>query len=326
MIFFKQTQRFHFSFFLFTLLFSTATAAHAALLDKVVAVVNDDIITMSELDQEAEQYVERVRAAVPEDQLDDALAAMRSDVLNNIIENKLIQQKAKSRGLSISADEFNAAYKNLIAENGVTKEQFIKQLEQAGMSAAFHRKMFKNQMLQSKLISYEIRSKIIITEEMIQKYYDNEYVESVSDGGYYLLQMGFAWEDGKKAEALKQAERVHKLAASGKDFKELARKFSDLPSAKDGGDVGVFKAEEMPEIMRVVIVNLPDNSVSEIIETPSGFQFFKVLSSQKGGVLTKVPYESVKEEIREKLYNKQFKTNYDKWVNELRDQAYIEIN
>lgn len=326
MTLFIRIQNIFLSILLFTALLSPHSTTQAALLDKVVAVVNDDIITMTELDFEAEQYVSKVKSSVPADELAEALQHMRSEVLDRLIEDKLIQQKAKSRKVSITADEFNAAYQNLLDSNGMTREQFVAQLEKNGLTADFHKKMFRNQMLQSKLISYEIRSKIVITEDMMQDYYDNEYIEAVADGGYYLLQMGFTWDDGNKSEALEQAERVRDLAASGKDFKELARKFSDLPSAPDGGDIGVFQADELPEVMREAIINLPENDISEIIETPSGFQFFKVLSSEKGGVISKVPYETVKEEIRETLYNQKFKDDYNQWINDLKTQAYIEKN
>ncbi len=315
---------------LFICLFQVAVV-NATLLDKVIAVVNDDIITMSELDAEAEQYEQKIREKAPADQQASALEQMRQEVLEDLIEKRLLMQKANEMNLKITADEFNTAYEQMVASNNMTKEQFIATLEQNGMSASFHKELFRTQMLEAKLINYEIRSKIVVTEEMIIEYFDDKYTKTISDGGYYLLQIGFvrdtksADSDKLKNEALALAQRVHNLAKDGKDFKTLAKKFSQLPSAKDGGDIGAFSADEMSADMRDAIVSLPQNDVTDIIETASGFQFFKVASSKKGNVVTQVPYESVKEDIRKMLFNKELQQEYDKWIKNLRDSAYIEI-
>lgn len=307
----------------------------AVLLDKVVAVVDNDIITLTELEKEAEQHYERVRATTPADNIDEAMALVRPEVLKGLIEKRLILLKAKASNIAINADEFNRAYEQMLKSNNLTKDQFIIQLEKSGMTEEFHKEMFKTQMIQAKLVNYDIRSKIVVTEDMILEYYNKEFVIRVDSDGYYLLQIGFSWQengiqgDSKKSvsqdEAKQMAERVHKLAKNGNDFKELAQKFSDFPSAKDGGDIGLFQENEMFEEMRESVVSLPLNGVSEIIDTPAGFQFFQLISSQAGSVVTQAPYESVKEKIRDTLYKKQFDNLYNEWIKSMRENAYIEV-
>lgn len=315
--------------------FLSISSGVAVLLDKVVAVVGTDIITMTELENEAEQYYERVRKSTPADKMDEAMEQVRSEVLKALIEKRLILLKAKSRNITVSADEFNLAYDQMLKSNNLTKDQFVIQIKKSGMTEEFHREIFKTQMIQAELVNYDIRSKIVVTEDMILEYYDTEYVTHVDSDGYYLLQMGFSWEEGggqgdskksaSQAEARQMAERVHKLAKNGKDFKELAQKFSDFPSAQDGGDIGLFQENEMFEEMRESVVNLPLSGVSEIIDTPAGFQFFQLVSSQEGSVVTQAPYESVKENIREILYKKQFDELYNEWIKNMRENTYIEI-
>lgn len=319
----------------FIVYFFSISNGFAILLDKVVAVVDSDIITMTELEKEAEQYYARVKEATPADKVDEAMEQVRSEVLKGLIEKRLILLKAKARNIIISADEFNMAYEQMLNSNNLRKDQFIVQLEKSGMTEEFHKEMFKTQMIQAKLVNYDIRSKIVVTEDMILEYYDTKFVTRVESDGYYLLQMGFSWqEDGSqddskkpssKSEARLMAERIHKMAKSGKDFKELAQKFSNFPSASDGGDIGLFQENEMFTDMRKSVVNLPLNGVSEIIDTPAGFQFFKLVSSQAGNVVIQAPYESVKEKIRETLYKKQFDELYDEWIKNMRENAYIEI-
>ncbi len=118
---------------------------------------------------------------------------------------------------------------------------------------------------------------------------------------------------------------MHGLAQHGGNFKELARQYSDLPSAKDGGDIGIFQVKEMAPFMRNAIIGLKPGQISKIVETPSGYQFFSILSSQEGQIITKVPYESVKEEIREKLYQQEMQLLYKNWIEGIRDKAYLKI-
>jgi peptidyl-prolyl cis-trans isomerase SurA len=198
-----------------------------------------------------------------------------------------------------------------------------------------YRKNLKTQILQNKLINREVLSKIVITEEQVLDYYDSQFTSTVDDGGYYLLQIGISWDvqttggEGGEAAARRQArqraEQAHALALSGEDFQELARQYSDLPSAEDGGDIGVFQKEDLAPFMLQAIEPLRPGEVSAIIETPVGFQFFKLLSSRTGGIVQQATYSEVKEDIRERLYRQEVERQFDLWLTEIKGNAYIRI-
>lgn len=320
-------------FLFFTSLTSGLNAAQ--LVDRVVAVVNDDVITMSEVNEEGAGYFRQITEKAPPAQVEDALARAREEVLNNLIDKKLIAHEAEKQQVTVSDEEVQAAVEQLLINNKITREILNTQLAQTGMSYDSYLNSLRNQILQSKLVNYEIRSRIIITDDMILDYYDTHYTKHISEGGYYLMQMGFVWgESGEnqsdpvkyadKMDARKRAERVHALVTGGQDFRMLAQKFSDLPSAADGGDLGVFQKEDMAPYMRDAVLGLKAGSVSEIIETPSGYQFFKLLSSQDGQIVVQASFDSVKEEIRKKLYEEQLKKQFDEWVTEIKNKAYID--
>ena len=192
----------------FFVYFLWVSSSVAVLLDKVVAVVDSDIITMTELEKEAEQYYARVKDVTPADKMDEAMMQVRSEVLKGLIEKRLILLKAKARNIIISADEFNMAYEQMLKSNNLTKDQFIIQLEKSGMTEAFHKEMFKTQMIQAKLVNYDIRSKIVVTEDMILEYYDIEFVTRIDSDGFYLLQMGFSWQEDDSQDDSKKS-RIH---------------------------------------------------------------------------------------------------------------------
>ncbi len=312
-------------FLALTFSFLATSTVYADLVDKVVAVVNDDIITLTDLEKETSQFEKKVIEKAPADQVDAAVKQMHDDILNQIIENRIIAQEAKKIGVSVTDEDFDKAYQNLLDRNGVTPEQFAEELNSKGISVSYHKKMFREQMLQSKVVTYQVRSKIVVTENMIEDYYTNKYTEKIDDDGYYLQQIGISAKDGVQEAAREQIERVRNLALSGSSFPELAKKFSDLPSAADGGDIGVFKADEMSNDMRNAITSAPPNGITDIIETADGYQFFKVSAQKKGEVLNKIPYDVVKEEIRNLLFDQQFQEEYTKWMRELKKQAYIKI-
>lgn len=301
------------------------------MVDRVLAVVNDDIITLSEVEAESSELYKILSKNNSSENLLEVMEEARELALNKIIDRTLIEQKAKEFKLSVSAEEVGTAYDRTRNRMSLSPAEFRQKLKTSGITEEQYRDKLRENILQSKIVSVDVRSKIVITDEMILEYYDKHYTSNVGAGDYYLLQIGFNWVDhaaekgGKsKEEALKLAKRIRKLAEDGQDFSNLAEKFSDLPSAVDGGDLGVFTLDEMAETMRSVVKDLKAGEISNIAEINNGFQFFKLLSGEKDAIVVTSSYENKKEEIREKLYEEKMKAAYEEWVKELKDSAFIQ--
>lgn len=308
---------------IFLLSLSSPMLLHADLVDRIVAVVNDDIITFSDLNNQGKPFFKRIREQAPPHEVDDALLAARQEMLSSLIDKLIIEQRAQQLGILVSEDEVDNAFENILARNNTTRENFSKELKIMGGSEKAYRDSLKNQILQSKLINYEIRSKIVITEEKIKEYYTQNYTQKTVEGAYHILQMGFTWgEEQSKEEAAQKAADIRSMVIDDGNFRELAKKFSNLPSAADGGNIGVFKKDELAPYMKRAILDLQPGQISPVVETPSGYQFFKLLSN-KGNVKAQASYESVKDEIKNILYQQETESQYQKWVTELRGQAYI---
>ena len=316
-------------------LLTFSSLAFAEVVDRVVAEVNDEVITLSEIEEEGRELFRKIALEVPAQDRLRAIEQVREDILRSMIDKKLIKQEAIKQGIVVTSEEIDDMVEQMLLANSISKEQLLAELEKSGADEAMYRSNIEIQIYQNKLLNRDVRSKIVITEEAILDYYDTSYTKHIPEGGYYLLQIGIGWgetegEDPdptiieqRKKSARQRAERVHKLALSGNDFKELARKFSDLPSAAEGGDIGVFDEDEMASYMRTAVTSLNPGEVSAVIETPVGFQFFKLLSSKEGGIVMQAPYSQVKEEIREKLYNQELRKEFEEWIKEIRDEAYI---
>ncbi|MBW1749176.1 MAG: SurA N-terminal domain-containing protein [Deltaproteobacteria bacterium] len=316
-----------------SLLIVQVSSVQANIIDSCVAVVNDDVITLSEVNEAGKPMFQRVAEQVPPEQLADALKQARQTVIEKLIEKRLLVQQAEQMQISVSDEDVDRALAQILERNSTTMEQFKSELARMGVDEQQYRDNLRDQLLGSKLINYEVRSKVIVPEEKIIDYYDQHYTEQVGAGGYYILQIGVTLDkEGMPADpveakevAKKKAERILSLATGGQDFKQLARQYSDLPSAVDGGDIGAFQKDEMAEYMRDAVTSLKPGEISPVVESPNGYMLFKLLSSQEGKIITKVPYDSVKEEIRNTLYQQEMEKRYDTWLEEIRSQAYIKI-
>ncbi len=318
----------------FTLHFFTLTA-NGDVIDRVVAIVGDDVITLSEVNEEGKPLFTRIAEQVSPSEMSAAIERAKEKIVQELIDKKILEHKAAEANIKVTTHDVDSALQRILERNHTTREQFTKQLAEMGLDEQAYRKGIETRILSSKLVNREVRSKIIIPEKEIIDYYDTHYTEQLGEGGYYILQIGCTIKDDsvstdadRKAamkEARDRAERITQLIRSGHDFKEVAKKYSDLPSAVDGGDIGVFKKEEMAPYMRDVVTKLQPGEISEVIETPAGFQIFQLLSSQEGEIITKVPYKTAQNEIREILYEQKMKKKYDQWIKSIREQTYIKL-
>lgn len=314
------------------LIFITPVISFSELVDRVVAVVNDDIITLSEVEQEAEGLYRAIAQKGSGEPLLQALAQARETTIDALINRKIIAQRAEQFNVSVSEEEINNGYEQVRSRSGFSETAFREELAKSGMTQKAYKASLATQILQKKLLSYDVHSKIIITDAMILDYFDENYTFRVEAGSYYLLQIGFSWSKDtgpgeladKKTRTRKRAERVYNLAIKGQNFKMLATKFSDLPSAVDGGDIGIFTLDEMAAPMRSAVASLKPGSISKIVKTDAGYQFFKLLSGEKNAIVVSDPYETVKLEIKKKLFEQKLKEAYSSWVKELKEKAYIQ--
>ncbi len=316
------------------LLFCIAThsPAKAEVADRIVAVVNDDVITLSELNEEGSGYFQALIKEVPTDKLQSEMQKMRQEVLSHLIDQRLIEQQAAKLEIIISEQEVDQTLNTMLAENHATKETLAKDLAAKGITVEQYRHQIRSKMLQARVINRDIRSRIVVNDEMVNQFYKENYANQAGAGsGYHILQMGFLWGDKYKqktaAEARQAAEAAKKELASGKSFAEVAHALSDLPSKEDGGDIGIFQAKELAPSMKSTVLAMKAGETSGIIETKNGFQIIKLLSTPDGGQPAGgTPSAEIKKEIEEKLYNQEGEELFKKWITDLRTKAFIKQN
>ncbi len=298
--------------------------AQAAVFDKVIAVVNDEPIFLSELNEEGKPFFAMIKEKASAGKQAEELQKAKKEVLRQLIQDKLLMQEAKKYHISVTKDEVDEAVQNIIRENRINHEQFKEELAKTGRTEAQFRKDLQKQILKSKLVGVAVRSKVVVPQEKIVSYYKNKYAKDKSEEGYLLLQIGVSY-DGDKEQARRKIENLHTMAKSGADFRALAKEYSSLPSAVDGGDIGVLSKEEMSTTMQQAVIGLAPGEISKIIETPAGFQFFKLVAKQSNDGTEIILDKEIEEEIRKILSRKEMDRLYRKWIEDVQSQAYIRV-
>ena len=300
--------------------------AQAAVGDRIVAVVNNEVITLSELNGAFDPYRIKLEAAYQGQEREKALAETRMTLLNRMIDGLLMEQESKKTGIVVREEEVTEAIKDLLAKRDIAQEDLPKRLAKEGTTLSTYRKEIRDQLMRIKLIRRDIKSRVAVTEEEIGAYYrkhreDYEGKESVRIRQIFLL---FPKEDDPAVKEKLRAEagEIHRRLVNGEPFDELAAKHSGGPAAATGGDIGfIERGMIIPEVEEVAF-SLPLRQISGVIESSVGFHIVQVIDRRGAGIKD---VETVREEIREKIDREKMEQKFDDWLNALRKKSHIEM-
>ena len=308
---------------LLCLALSMSDNAVAKVFDRVVAKVNSEIITLSSVNEKVELLRQKYRGDFKGRDEKDVL----NEALNTIVEEKLQLQEGRKRGLAVDDSAVDAAVKDIEKKNGLEEGQLASMLISEGRSLETYKNHIRDQILVSKVIRYELGSRVSVSERKIAKYYYANQKDFWEPGKARVRHILILTEKGlsvdKKKEKFFQAKEILGEVKRGKDFADAAKEYSEDISASEGGDVGfVEKGKMVPEFEKAVY-SLKEGAISDIVETEYGYHIIKVEEVLTGRTL---PLKDVKNKIEFILSNKKQKTAYDEWMNELRKSAFIEIS
>ena len=308
---------------LLSLMFFMSDTAMAKVFDRVVAKVNSEIITLSSVNEKVELLRQKYRGDFKGRDEKEVL----NEALNTIVEEKLQLQEGKKRGLAVDDSAVDAAVKDIEKKNGLEEGQLASMLISEGRSLETYKNHIRDQILVSKVIRYELGSRVSVSERKIAKYYyanQKDFWEPVKARVRHILiltEKGLSVD--KKKEKFFQAKEILGEVKRGKDFADAAKEYSEDISASEGGDVGfVEKGKMVPEFEKAVY-SLKEGAISDIVETEYGYHIIKVEEILAGRTL---PLKDVKNKIQFILSNKKQKLAYEEWMSELRKSAFVEIS
>jgi len=305
------------------ILLATAATASGIVIDKIVAVVNGEVITQREVAQYLFPLYEEYQKESTGKNLDDKMLEAEDMIMDQLIQDKLILSEAKKAGIKADDDEVDARVNKIIREKFGSEEKFREMLAIQNISLNEMRSVLGNEIIKSKIVREKVGYKVVITPSEVRQYYDQHLTEFVEPEKAEVLNILVRKKKEGDDEGTKELIRKTKsFLDNGQDFEEVAKKYSESPNAKSGGSMGLIKRGEMIKEIDEAIFALPVGGVSDIVETPIGYHIFKI--TQIVPARSK-DFDSAKTEIEDAIYQKKINKNLEKWLKELRENAYISI-
>ncbi len=299
---------------------------HARTVDKIVAIVNEQIITLSDV----EKYRKRLAGG---GLVDDALIRLsdanqlqrdRNALLNHLIDEKLLDSEVKRKNLEVTIERVEQEIRNIAKNNQVSRQQLVSALRARGVSMSEYQDFIKTSLERQALIEREVTSKIRITDEDITTHYlAKKGASGAQVFEYTLAHILFSPKTGGEAAALDRAKKVEEKLKAGNTFEKLAEQFSEDPNFTKGGILGTFKAGEMLKEFEDTVRKMGPGDVSPIIKTANGYHILKVV---KRTLISDPKLEEERPRIHAQIYAAEFKRQFRLWLNQKRDESFIKIN
>jgi len=293
----------------------------AELVSGIAVVVNDEPITTYDLAKEEAALTRGMT-----DGVSPGKEQLRQVALDSLINKKLIEQKVKELDIKVSDDEVKQAIEDVKKTNSISDENLRAALAAQGISFDEYKIQLKEQLERLRLISLEVRSKIQVSEKEIQEYYAANAGKFQVDEAFHARQIFFSVPANASADQQKRvaekAEKVLAEAKAGADFVELAKKYSDDPSGKEGGDLGFLKKGEVLPEFENTLTTMKTGDVSGLIRTAAGIHIIKLEEIREGNQQN---YDAVKREIEDLLYKQKSEERFSQWLDGLRKNAAIEM-
>jgi parvulin-like peptidyl-prolyl isomerase len=303
-----------------------ALAAHAdvSVIDEIVAKVNGDIITKTEISRSREQLREDLeRQGAKGETLQQALQQRETDILRDRIDQLLVIQKGKELNINVDPEvskEVAAIQERFKIVDPDKFSAFIK--EQTGMSIEDYRQELRNRHTFQRVIRQEVGSRINIPKAELRKYYDEHQNEFVREDRVFLREILVSNQGRDEAAAEKKAKELVERARKGERFFELARDNSDASTAPEGGALNPAKREDLSELIRDQVWNKERGTITDPIKLSSGYLILRVEDQHKAGIAS---FEEVENEIMERLYMPRFEPQIRVYLTDLRKEAFLEL-
>ena len=320
----ERMKKFSFLFGFFLFLYGPISLSEAVV-DRVVAVVNQEIITLSEVEKWVDPLKQEI---VAEDRLErrERIVGLLRRVLDKLIEEKLIDQEAKKSGIKISSKEIEATLEEVRRRNAVTQEDLEKALAVEGLTLETYKKQIEKSLQRQKLINWSVKVETGAGEKELREFYQKNVgryrTNETYRPGHILLVIPRGATSEEIREIRKKGQKVLEKIKGGEDFGEMALLYSQDASGKNRGDLGYFKKGELFPVFEKEALRLKVGEVSGLLRTEFGYHIIKLLD-RKG--VDPLPFEEVREKVKADYYEDEMEKAFKQFLSTLKEKSIIEI-
>lgn len=283
--------------------------------DAIIAVVNDEVITLKDLqDYIRRTYASIVAQGVEKSQIQELMADLQTDGLNQLIEDKLILSRANEIGIQVREKLVDDRMATIKAKY-VSEEVFLDALVKNGANITDLRNKILEQLKIKFVIDHEVRSKVFVNPQEVTDFYEHNKEQFQKSRRVNLDSIYIAFLEDKQ-KARRRAGEALALIKQEKDFTEVAAQYSDTPS------IGIVEEGQFVPALEKKVFSMRQDEVSGPIETDNGIYIFKL----KGEIPSALAdLKEVKGEVYNLLYRQKFQERFDQWLDKLKSKAYVEI-
>ena len=315
------------SFALAFLVLSHTQVSFAEIVERIVAIINDDIITQSDLDK----YAARLKTGglndellIPDDATRKEVLADPTKLLNKLIDERILDSEVKKQNLSVPIERVEQEVRSIAKRNNITRDDLKSALGERGVDFSQYQDFIKTGLERQCLIEKAVNSKIKISEDDVLAAFVTRHPQDVNQAyEYSLAHIYFLSQRGGADAAKARAQDVYKKLQEASSFEKLASEYSEDPSFEAGGMLGVFKTGEINSELEGSIIKLNSGEYTAVLPTHDGFHIVKV---NKKKLITDPRTEKERETIRADLYTKAYKKQFQSWMEQLHQDAFIRIN
>ena len=297
--------------------------------EEIIARVNNEIITRSELDKAraaaAEDAQQDCSGRCSQEQLQVAIEDRQKYALRDLIDQSLLSQRGKDMGINVKPEVVKQLDEIRVKNNLKDMDDLEKAVTSQSVNWEDFKNNIENRLLTQEVIRREVGSHITIGHDDAMKYYEEHKKDFVRQEQVALRAIEIKTEGKKESEIpeLKaKAQKLHDRVKDGEDFGELAKRFSDGSTAQQGGYLGVYKRGELSKELEDVVFKMKKNEMTDVIETKQGFLILQVLEHYEEG---EQPFNKVENEIMDHLYNERMEPALRDYLKTLREQSYVVV-
>ncbi len=298
----------------------------AEIIDRIVAVVDDEIITLSELEETARPLlaqVDQVADPVTRAQLRDRQLRAALDAL---VGKKLVAQEAARRNLGVSSTDVDAHLERVRGQQGWTEDQLRLYLSSQGLSMAQFRAEVRENLLRQRVIGAVLGSKVRIGETDLQDYYKEKLTRANTEyeveAAHIVLTVPAQATEAEESAVRQKATELLQRARAGEDFTALAKQYSQGPGAANGGYLGTIRRGSLDGALETTLFEVEPGGVGGPVRTGFGYHIVKAIARK---TLPPKPFEEVKGQLQRELHNKRLEDELGKWIDELEKKAFVDL-
>jgi peptidyl-prolyl cis-trans isomerase SurA len=302
-------------------------AVQTDIVEAIVAVVEGDVITLSEIRTEYRLRAEAMRSQVQGEQLSAQLKRLKDTLLEDMITNKLLLQKAKNQGIDVT-DQLNMQIEALKEENGFeTDGQLIQAMRQQGIVFEDWKQEMEENLLRQAIIFNEVGQSIVVDDTEVVNYYHENRKQFEEPVEYTIKAIYLSGENKVKEEVQGTMDEIQGKLQAGEDFGNLALEYSDLETAEDSdeesrGLLGSYQPGDLNRTLEKEVEKLEVGQVSPWIEAQNGWWLLKLANRKESRIKE---FQEVREEIEQALYQQKQQKTIQGYLTKLRENSYVKV-